>query len=243
MFPGQESGVKLDPVEALRNCYFFADADAQTLERLGRSSRVVRHRAGSTLFDMGDDSDGLHIVLSGLVRIWVADPEGRQLTLTLLEPGDPFGEIALLDRLPRSASATAIEETTCLLTPVEAMDSALEQSPLLARHLIQLLCEILRRNTRDMSDSAFLTLDGRLAQKLHDLALSHAETDGKSARFSRKFSQTELSQMLGVTREAINKRLAALAHDGLVTQSEGRITILDLPALAERARSATGLAN
>jgi CRP-like cAMP-binding protein len=240
--PGQKIGVKMDPVAALRNGYLFADADARTLERLGRSSRVIRHRAGSTLFDMGDDSDGLHIVLSGLVRIWVADPEGRELTLTLLEPGDPFGEIALLDRLPRTASATAIEETSCLLTPVEAMDYALDQSPALARHLIQLLCEILRRNTRDLSDSAFLSFDGRLAQKLHDLALSHAETDGKSARFSRRFSQTELSQMLGVTREAINERLAALAHDGLVGQSEGRINILDLPTLAERARSATGLA-
>ena len=232
----------MDPVAELRNCYLFANANEQTLEKLGRSSRIVKHSAGTTLFDAGDESNGLHIVLSGLVRIWVSDIEGRELTLALLEPGDPFGEISLLDKLPRSASATAIEDTSCLMTPVEALDTALEQSPKLARHLIQLLCEILRRNTRELSGFAFLGLDARMAQKLYELALAHAETDGRSARFTRRFTQTELSQMLGVTREAINKRLAALAHDGVVIQSDGHFVIPDLDALAKRARAASGLA-
>ncbi|TVS18743.1 MAG: Crp/Fnr family transcriptional regulator [Gammaproteobacteria bacterium] len=238
----QEGGVLLGRVEALRSCYLFTDADAQSVELLGEASHVVRLPAGSALFSAGDESNGLYIMRSGLVRIWVADTEGRELTLALMEPGDPFGEIALLDRLPRSASATAIEDTICLLTPVSAMEAALEQNPRLARHLIEQLCEILRRNTRELSGYAFLSLDARLAQKLYELALAYAETDGKTAHFTRRFSQTELAQMLGATREAVNKRLAALVHDGLVRQKDGYVTLTDLAALKARVRMSTGLA-
>jgi CRP/FNR family transcriptional regulator, cyclic AMP receptor protein len=234
--------VRSDRVESLRNCYLFADADAQSVEDLGQASHVVRCAAGSSLFSMGDESDGLYVVRSGLVRIWIADTEGRELTLALMEPGDPFGEISLLDKLPRSASATALEDTTCLLTPVSAMDAALDRNPKLARHMIEQLCEILRRNTRELGGYAFLSLDARLAQKLYDLALAHAESDGKTARFNRRFSQTELAQMLGATREAVNKRLAALAHDGLVVKDDGYVTLTDLAALEARVRTSIGLA-
>ncbi len=234
--------MRLGCVEALRRCYLFADADTRSVEQLGQASHVVRCAAGSSLFSAGDESDGLYIMRSGLVRIWVADTEGRELTLALMEPGDPFGEIALLDRLPRSASATALEDTICLLTPVSAMDAALEQNLRLARHLIEQLCEILRRNTRELSGYAFLSLDSRLAQKLYDLALAHAEIEGKTARFTRRFSQTELAQMLGATRESVNKRLAALAHDGLVRQDDGYVTLTDLAALEARVRKSFELA-
>ena len=108
---------------------------------------------------------------------------------------------------------------------------------MLARHLIQLLCELLRRNTEAMSAFAFLDLDSRLARKLHDLALAHAERDGTTARFTRRFSQTDLGQMLGATREAVNKRLAVLTLDGLVTQADGVFVIPDSSALAARAPS------
>ncbi len=230
-----------DTVETIRSCFLFSDADGPSVEVLARSSYIVRHTAGKSLFMAGDEADGLHVVLSGLVRIWIADAEGHELTLALMEPGDPFGEIALLDGLPRSANATAIEPTECLLTPASALDRALAGNPSLARHLIQLLCELLRRNTEAMSAFAFLDLDGRLAKKLHDLALAHAELEGRSARFTRRFSQTDLGQMLGVTREAVNKRLAVLVLDGLVTQTNGVLVVPDLPALAARVRTASAL--
>src|SRR5690606_27644293 len=138
--------------------------------------------------------------------------------------------------LPRSANATAIEATSCLLTPASALDAALAGNRDLARHIIQLLCEVLRRNTEEMSAFAFLGLDGRLARKLHDLALAYAEMGGREARFTRSFSQTELGQMLGATREAVNKRLAVLIMDGLIAQHDGVLTIPDLRALAARAQ-------
>ena len=231
----------VDRSEAIRACHLFAEADEATLANLARRSSITRHAAGGAVFMAGDEADGLRVVLEGLVRIWIADDEGRELTLALLEPGEPFGEIALLDGLPRTANATAAEATTCLLTPADAFDAALSADSKLARQVIRLLCEILRRNTEAMGSFAFLGLDARLAQKLHDLAMVHATLDGAAARFTRRFSQTDLARMLGVTREAVNKRLSALAHDGLIQLEDGLFRIPDLGELAERARSAQSL--
>ena len=169
-------------------------------------------------------------------------PEGRELTLALLEPGEVFGEIALLDGLPRSANATAIEKSECLLTPASAFSAALMHDHQLAVHLIELLCEMLRRNNEAIGAFAFLGLDGRLAQKLHDLAMAHAVLDDGAARFTRRFSQLDLAQMLGVSREAVNKRLSIFAHDGLVLQTDGLFEIPDLSALSARANASAGLA-
>ena len=235
-------GMGQDTKEALRRCHLFAGADDLSVATLAKASRIVRYRARQTLFMAGDAPDGLYVLQSGLVRIWISDADGRELTIALMEPGDPFGEIALLDGLPRTANATALEPTECLLTPPAALDAALDGNLQLARHLIDLLCEYLRRNTAEMGAFAFLGLDSRLAQKLHDLALAHSVIDGGAARFTRRFSQSDLAQMLGVTREAINKRLGAFAHDGLIVQADGQTTLPDLAALAARARSAEGLA-
>ncbi|MCB1331908.1 MAG: Crp/Fnr family transcriptional regulator [Maritimibacter sp.] len=230
-----------DITAAIRKCHLFAGADDASVTALARASRFVRFRSRQVMFMAGDPPDGLYVLQSGLVRIWIADEDGRELTIALMEPGDPFGEIALLDGLPRTANATALEPTQCLVTPPSALDAALEGNLTLARHLIDLLCEHLRRNTQEMGAFAFLDLDSRLAQKLHDLAVTHGEIDGRAARFTRKFSQSDLAQMLGVTREAVNKRLGAFAHDGLIRRDGGETTVPDLSALAARARAGEGL--
>ena len=231
-----------DTLETIRRCHLFSGADATSHAALAQASRKVRLRRGGTLFVQGDEPDGLYMVLSGLIRIWISDAEGRELTLALLEPGEVFGEIALLDGLPRSANATAIEASECLLTPAAAFSEVLGQDHQLAIHLIELLCEMLRRNNEAIGAFAFLGLDGRLAQKLLELAMAHAVQEDGAARFTRRFSQTDLAQMLGVSREAVNKRLSIFAHDGLVVQSDGVFEIPDLSALSARATASAGLA-
>ncbi|MEM6940909.1 MAG: Crp/Fnr family transcriptional regulator [Pseudomonadota bacterium] len=231
----------LDVGEAIKRCYVFSDAEDAGLAVLKRAARPVSIAAGATLFAQGDAPDRLYLVITGLVRIWIADPEGRELTLSLMEPGDTFGEIALFDGLPRTASATAIETTDCLAVPSSALNEAMDADPKLARHLVVVLCEILRRNTEALGAFAFLGLRGRLAQKIYDLALSHGELTGSAAVFRRRFSQTDLANMLGVSREAVNKRLAALAHDGLISLEDGQLSVPDLPALAARAQLESGL--
>ena len=151
----------------------------------------------------------------------------------MIEAGEAFGEIALLDGDLRSANATVIEASEMLLLKRSAFDEILESDPKLARHLIILLCDRLRGNTQDLRVFAFQDLRVRLSQKLFELAMAHAEIDGKFAKMKRKFSQTEFAHMLGATREAVNKRLSAMSFDGVVTITNGWIEIPDLDALQQ----------
>jgi len=219
----------------LRRCHLFAALAPDSLAPLARASSIRVTERGAGIFAAGDAVDGLRVVVSGQVRLWIADREGRELTLIFAEPGDPFGEIALLDGLPRSAAATATETTRCLFLPARAVEAALAADPAFARHLILSLCDVLRRNADTISGFAFSGLDARLARRLYDLAHDHAEITGQSARFIRHFSQTDLAQLLGVTREAVNKKLRALEHDGLVLRTGASLILPDLPALAARA--------
>jgi CRP-like cAMP-binding protein len=196
------------------------------------ASTRMRHKRKSEIFAIGDEADGLRIVLNGVVRIWISDADGQELTVALLEKGDSFGEIALFDELPRTASATATEDTECLYVPRSFVDTLLSQSPVFAKQVIQILGETIRRNTNEMGAVMFLSLEKRLAQKLCDLAFDHADIDQNTARFSRKFSQGDLSKMLGVTREAINKRLTILTQEGLIEVNGGYMTILNLERLS-----------
>lgn len=227
--------MQTDKAEVIRKCYLFTEASADSITQLAECSLLETAPKNRSLFETGDEVDGLRILIDGMIRIWINDIEGRELTLTLVESGEAFGEIALLDGDLRSANATVADESQMLLLKRDAFDRVLDDDPKLARHLILLLCDRLRRNTQDLHGFAFQDLRVRLGQKLYELAMAHADMDGKGAKMTRKFSQTEFAQMLGATREAINKRLSAMSFDGIVLVKNGWIEIPDLDALRREA--------
>ena len=191
----------------LRRCHLFAGAQEESMAPLASASVAQTFGPDTPVFSVGDEPDGLRIVLSGGVRVWISDRDGRELTIAFMGPKDAFGEIALLDGLPRTANVTALDKTRCLFLPAAAFERALEIDPALARQVIYSLCELLRRNLGTLSGLAFSGLGARLASKLNELALDHAEIVGNEARFIRRFSQTDLAQLLGVTREAYQSNL------------------------------------
>jgi CRP/FNR family transcriptional regulator, cyclic AMP receptor protein len=215
----------------IRGSFLFRDVAQPILERLAGLTVTKQLDRRETLFNRGDEGDALYAVVDGLVRIWVGSDSGKELTFSIMEPGDVFGEIALLDGLPRTANATAQEQTLLLVIQRSAFLSVLENEPSLARHIIELLCERMRLKTDLLSDFAFADLPARLARKLCDLVMAHGEIDGNQARLGKKFSQTEFAQMLGVSREAINKQLSAWSHKGWVSTEEGGLTILNMTNL------------
>ncbi len=219
----------------IRRSFLFREVPQPILERLSGLSVTRQLARRETLFNRGDEGDALYAVVEGLVRIWVGSDSGKELTFSIMEPGDVFGEIALLDGLPRTANATAQETTLLLVMQRSAFLSVLENEPTLARHIIELLCERMRLKTELLSDFAFADLPVRLARKLVDLVMAHGEIEGNAARLGRRFSQTEMAQMLGVSREAINKQLSAWSHKGLVSTEDGGLTILDLSSLRTQA--------
>lgn len=220
-------------VDIIRGCVLFSGASEETLRRLAESSTLTNAVRGTNLFFAGDDADGLRIVVSGMVRIWMNSTEGRELTLALLEPGDAFGEIALIDGRPRSANATVRGTADILMLSRTAFEDILETDRNLQRQLIAALCEMLRQANRDLGGFAFRGLGSRLAIKLRDLAMSHATIDAGRAKFQRKFSQTELAHMLGATREAVNKRMGRMTEDGIIAMEDGFLVIPSLQVLAD----------
>lgn len=222
--------------EALARCDLFAELDEGPLSRLAERARLVHAGDEQLLFSEGDTGDGLWIVVSGIVRVWITDAEGHALTLALQEPGDMLGEMSLIDGAPRSAFATALGETDLLFLDASEFRSVLMDEPSLALHLLSLLAERLRRGNAELRDLAYAPLRARLSRKLLDLALGHAIARGEGAVFNRVFSQAELAQMLGASREAVNRQLRAMIHDGALVMEDGKIAIPSLKRLEVAAR-------
>src|SRR5690606_37755363 len=124
-------------------------------------SRTRRLAKGTMLFQQGDEGDALYGVVEGLIRICITGESGKELTLGLMEPGVIFGEIALLDGLPRTADACAAEDSVLLVIDRAQFISLLGREPRLALHVIELLCERLRANTERLGEHAFLNLGAR----------------------------------------------------------------------------------
>jgi len=217
--------------------FVFRDLDPDLLLRVARLSHVRRLDKGRLLFQQGDEGDALFGVVSGLIRISVVGLGGRELTLGLMEPGDVFGEIALLDALPRTASASAVTDSQLLVIRRPLFLTLVEEEPRLARHLIELLCERLRENTDRLGEFAFLSLRARLAKKLEALAIAHGHPCETGVRIALKLSQTDLAQMLGVTREAVNKQLRSWQRMGILQLSGGYITVINMDRLVACAQA------
>ena len=210
----------------LRRSFIFKDLDADLLGRLAQLARVRRLDRGALLFAQGDEGGTLYAVVEGLIAISIAGGD-RELTLGFMETGDVFGEIALLDGLPRTAAARAVE--ACILLAVDRAPFLvlLEQERRLSRYLIELLCERLRTTTDRLSEFAFLDLRTRLARRLEALAIAHGKHGLDGILSDLKLSQTALAHMLGVSREAVNKQLKAWSTDAVLRLDRGYITILD----------------
>jgi len=216
----------------LRASFIFHGLDDALVREIVRLSRIREIARNTVLFTQGDPGDAFYAVIAGRIRIGLTDAHGRALTLGIMEPGDVFGEIALLDGLPRSAGAEAIDDARLLVIDRPLFLRVLEREAGLARHIIELLCGRLRQNTGRLGEHAFLDLPTRLARRLHDLVLDHGRAVETGTHIDVKLSQTELAQMLGATREAVNKHLNAWQREGVLSLANGEIVVRDLNALA-----------
>jgi CRP/FNR family transcriptional regulator, cyclic AMP receptor protein len=213
----------------LRGHPVFGALEPEQLEQLVSYARTRRVPAGTTLFSKGDPGTELFAVSAGTVKISVPAPDGREAMFNLLHPGEIFGEIALLDGRPRTADAMAM--TDCELTVIERRDflAFVHGEPNVALQLIALLCERLRIASEHYEEVVFLDLPTRLARILLQLA-DQSEAGAEEPKL--KITQREISQMLGLTRESVNKQLRTWAKRGLIALERGGIVVYRLAALA-----------
>ena len=219
----------------LASSFVFSSVPEEILDQLASACRTRRVKRKSYVFHIGDEGDALYGVINGLVRIWVPGSRGRELTLTLMEPGDIFGEIVLLDGLDRTGNATAAVDSTLLMLDRSVFLDVLSKDFSLSLHMIRLLCEKLRGEITRSTEDVFFELGVRLAKRLHSLLMGHGKPSATTGELTLKLSQEELEQMLGVSREAINKQLGSWSREGWLSTKHGKITLHDSDALNREA--------
>ena len=212
--------------------FLLREADPKTLDQLVAASVVVSYGNRQRIFDKGDDGDRLLGVLGGQVRIYVISSEGRELLMNVIMPGELFGEISLIDGKPRSASAVAVGTTDLLHIRRQDFMALLQKNGELCLKFMGILCERVRWTSGLLEDASLLDLPSRLAKRLLSLAHGIGEKQGDGIRIGVKLSQTDLGNMLGVTREAVNKQLREWKKDGLVDMQDGQMLILDPQSLS-----------
>ncbi len=222
--------VKSDRTAAMRQILerhsLFGRLTLGEIAQLLAHARVETYRARQEIFRKGAPGLGLLAVLKGKVRISSVGPDGNQVVLNIIGEGEVFGEIALLDGNDRTADAAAVGE--CELLAIDRRDFVpfVRANPEVALRLLSVMCERLRRTTEQVEDMIFLDAPQRLAKKL--LQLVEAQAKGAVT-----ISQRELGNMIGLSRESINKQLNAWQQEGMLKIEQGTIVVLDAAALRQ----------
>jgi CRP/FNR family transcriptional regulator, cyclic AMP receptor protein len=224
-------------VAALGAVPLFAGLDSAGLDSLAHAVRTRRFRRGEVVFHVGDPGDALFVVSVGAVKITLPSEGGDEAIIATLRPGDFFGELALLDGAPRSATAAALEPTETLVLPREPFLTLVATEPAIRDALLAALARELRRLTVHVEELHFLDIAGRLAARLAHLATEHGKPgpDG-TLRLDAPLTQTDLASMIGCTRQSVNKLLGLFAADGLVAVDRDAIVVLDLEGLLRASR-------
>lgn len=222
------AGAPLAPIDLLRGHPAFGQLPAEILEQV--RAYAVRRRVprGTVIFSKGDQGGGMMAVLDGSVRISLPTIDGHEVVLNQVSRGEVFGEMALLDGQPRSASATAAENCELMVIERRSFIPFIHSHPEVALKMLELLCARLRQSNEQVEDVMFASLPVRLARVIVKLAKATA-ADGRPARLV--ITQRELSQMIGISRESANKQLRAWEKRGWIRLEHGSLTVLDRRAL------------
>ncbi len=222
-----------EPKELLRRVSLFGGLSNGALETLAGHLRRRTFRRDTMIFHKDQAGDALYVVESGRVRLFVPAEGGEELMVDTAGPGEVFGELALLDGGPRSASAEAVENTTAYTIEREAFRQALTTIPGLAAAVIELLSARLRHVTEYAESLAFMDVHGRVARALLELADRYGVA-GDGIEIDLDMTQGELATMVGATRERVNRALAVFRSQGLVELRGRKIVIRDAPRLRQR---------
>ena len=211
----------------------LSQLDAREMEELVALARVEHFDANAVIFNKGDPGDRFYAILRGRVGINTVSRDGKEIFLNILNPGDVFGEIALLDGKERTAGAVAMEPTK--LSTIGRADFLpfLQRHPELCIRLMAVLCERLRWTSGIIEDTIFLDIPRRLAKRLLTLMQQHGEAVERGIRIRIKLSQEDLGHMLGATRESVNKGIRSLQQSGAISYEDGFMIIRDV-AMLER---------
>lgn len=229
------SFITIMPTQILANIPLFKGLTNRERMRLTGSLRERSFEAGSMVFHQGDPGDALYLVKSGLVRIYTGGRgTGFETSVILFgRPGDVFGELAVIDGQPRSASAKALEDTTVYLMGRENFQYHMEMMPKLAFNFMSLMSRKMRRSTQHLDSMASQNVSERLANLLIRLMDEFGTKHGDDIVLDISLNQTELASLIGATRESTNRAMRQLKQQHIVQQENGKLLVRNYGALRQ----------
>jgi CRP/FNR family transcriptional regulator, cyclic AMP receptor protein len=215
---------KFEIVRLLSNSFLFSGLTGDEFDKISKFAKLSKMARGETVFFKGDEGNSMFAVISGRLKVQNVSEEGKTLILGFLEPGAVFGEIAVLDSKPRTASVVSVEPSELLVIERAPFLRFLEAHPSVAIKLMMAMCERLRTTDEFLENMVFMSLPTRLARMLRLLAERYGTASPGGIEIGMRISQAELANLVGASRESVNKQLRAWEEDGLISNMEGLIT-------------------
>jgi CRP/FNR family cyclic AMP-dependent transcriptional regulator len=222
--------------DALMQAPLFSALDAEAAAALRASMTEKRVPRSGIIFSEGEPGDRMYVVLDGKVKLGQTSPDGRESLLAVLGPGEVFGELSLFDPGPRTATATAITDTVVVGLGHGDLRPWLTGRPEVAEALLQALAQRLRRTNEALADLVFSDVPGRVAKQLLDLADKFGQPGPDGVLVHHDLTQEELAQLVGASRETVNKALADFTQRGWIEVDQRQVLLIDMERLARRAR-------
>jgi CRP-like cAMP-binding protein len=218
-------------IDALGRVWVFQGLTEEELAHLSRLARTRQYKARETIVEKGDAATEFFVLLSGRAKVAMAGVDGSDAAVNVMGPGEVFGEIAILDGQPRSATVTTLEECEMATVDKQAFNDLLASSPSIAVKLLAVLAGRVRELTTRLADRSFLDVPARLAKQLLWLARNHGTQGESGIRIDLRLSQQELGDLIGATRESVNKYIRDWTRSGMVRQERDYLEVFDLDAL------------
>jgi CRP/FNR family transcriptional regulator len=227
-----------DPVDldVVRRAPLFKALDDEAASALQSEMSRSHMERGDVLFHEGDRGDTLYVIAEGKIKLGRTSPDGRENLVAILGPGEMFGELSLFDPGPRTMTATAVAETQLLGLGNDSLTAILTGRPEVSKTLLAALAQRLRRTNAHLADLVFTDVPGRVAKTLIDLADRFGRPIEGGIMVSHDLTQEEIAQLVGASRETVNKALADFANRGWLRLEARAVQILDIERLKRRAR-------
>ena len=222
--------------EILARAGIFQGVEPTAVSALTKQLQPVDFPRGHTVFAEGEPGDRLYIIISGKVKIGRRSPDGRENLLTIMGPSDMFGELSVFDPGPRTSSATAVTDVRLGTMDRDGLREWINKRPEIAEQLLRVLARRLRRTNNALADLIFTDVPGRVAKALLQLARQFGQQEGGHLRVTHDLTQEELAQLVGASRETVNKALADFAARGWLRLEPRSVVLMDVDRLQRRAR-------
>ena len=223
-------------IDVVRRAPLFAALDDESANALMKSMTTSRLERGDVLFREGDQGNRLYVIGEGKIKLGLTSVDGRENLLAILGPGEMFGELSLFDPGPRTATATAVAETQLIELGHDDLNTFLAGRPAVASSMLAALARRLRRTNDSLADLVFTDVPGRVAKALLDLSNRFGRPAEDGILVPHDLTQEELAQLVGASRETVNKALADFASRGWIKLEARAVVLRDVERVRGRAR-------